>query len=143
LEKLFSLGPLTHRDGQAKDLLHLFSLENPRTVEPILFSETVNVASRSILPAIDPDETEASLKADLATLQSRSLEQVRPGSAPVATHSQVGFAYVALLKVLNQSEASQHQKWKAEFSNIQTNEDAARFMTKAKLKVYYGMDPAV
>ena len=42
-------------------------------------------------------------------------------------------------KILGQVNEVEQQKWKDELAAIKTWQDAARFMTKAKLKIYYGM----
>ena len=51
---------------------------------------------------------------------------------------QVGFAYVGLMRALSKASTPEEKAaWKKEFSEIQTPRDAARFMTRAKLKVSY------
>ena len=90
------------------------------------------------VPAAMPPDTAETLKDQLAELETiqdpadRVVEQ--PLSGP-----QVGFAYVGLMRALSQaSTEGEKAAWKKEFTEIQTKRDAARFMTRAKLKVRFG-----
>jgi phospholipase C len=138
-EKIFNFPSLTSRDAAAKDLLHLFTLDAPRTDTPLTLQNPqampeADAVARAATPVVDDPET---LRNDLVTLESAAF--VTAGTQePVASDSQVGFAYVALMRALSQVHTPEEEgAWKNEFSSITTKKDAARFMTRAKLKVYY------
>ena len=170
---------LTHRDENAKDFSHLFSLAAPRTDTP---PTLVNPATAAVANALAarPQETAESLKGELASLEpipesaaaadgavgavgagaadgavgaaaadgavgaGAAVAAVAAGPAAAAVAQpvsgpQVGFAYVGLMRALSQaSTAEEKAAWKKEFSEIHTPRDAARFMTRAKLKVRFG-----
>ena len=139
IEKICDMEPLTRRDANANDLQHLFSLASPRTDTPATLVNPASAAETEQLAPARIDSAEK-LKADLASLEGRGSQLIATrAEEPLASDPQVGFAYVALMKSLGQSHSEQEkQEWKDEFSNIRTRKDAARFMTRAKLKVYYG-----
>jgi phospholipase C len=138
VEKLFDMDPLTERDSNANNLLHLFALEIPRTDTPPTLPNPVHSAA-ALRMAAEPEETAVFLQTELATLNLMKPALTEAGPDKLASHSQIGFAFVALLKVLSQVDEPEQQKWKDEFKNIHSWMDAARFMTKAKLKIYYGI----
>lgn len=137
LEKQLGMSPLTHRDEKAEDFFHLFTLTAPRTDTP---SKLVNPAAAALAEAhlATPPDTAELLKLELA-----SLETLPEGAHIVDDRSvsgpQVGFAYVGLMRALSQASTEEEKAaWKEEFSEINTRWDAARFMTRAKLKVGFG-----
>jgi phospholipase C len=107
IEKLFGFGPLTGRDGAAKDFSHLFALDEPRADTPVTLVGVAGVAAG--------------------------------GADAGVTGPQAGFAYVGLMRALSQAESEDEKEaWKQEFTEIRSRRDAARFMTRAKLKVHFG-----
>jgi phospholipase C len=139
LERQFGMNPLTHRDQKAEDLAHLFSLATPRTDTP---PKLVNPAAAGAEALVaKPQDTAESLKVELAELETIP---VTVGTAHVVSEQplsgpQVGFAYVGLMRALSQAPTEEEKEaWKKEFMEIQTPRDAARFMTRAKLKVGFG-----
>lgn len=138
VERLFGMKHLTNRDKNANDFLHLFSLDTPRTDTPAILPD----AHRPELSCEDNETIEK-----LITLRSKLIlaQEEQPKGDIIlrqkpASNTQIGFAYVALLKVLHQSKYPEREKWKEEFKNLQTKTDAARFMTEAKIKIFYGLD---
>ena len=116
---------------------HLFSLTTARTDTPATLVNPAAAVGAEAHVAIPPDTGE-SLKGELATLEAMPaaahVVEERPVSGP-----QVGFAYVGLMRAVSQaSTEDEKEAWKQEFSEIQTPRDAARFMTRAKLKVGFG-----
>jgi phospholipase C len=143
LEKQQGMSPLTHRDQNAEDFLHLFSLATPRTDTPAVL---VDPAAAEVALAVSlaataeslaakppqPEDSAESLKRELA-----SLETIPAATQPVSG-PQVGFAYVGLMRALSKASTPQEKTaWKKEFTEIHTPKDAARFMTRAKLKVRF------
>jgi phospholipase C len=99
LERLYGMKNLTQRDGNAKDFLHLLSLQAARTDAPT----TLPDPAQTPRPLSCDDESEDSLLIRRSELR----EALRSGSyheREVAelgiTATQVGFAQVALLRVL-------------------------------------------
>jgi phospholipase C len=142
LERLFGMKPLTNRDAAANDLLHLLSLESPRTDTPA----TLNNPATNPSPLgceEDDEQTEDKLLARRSELRiaqrtgryyDRPVEQLRP------TASQIGFAQVALLRILNTARAPEREQWINQYKTITNGIDAALFMTEARLKLQYGID---
>jgi hypothetical protein len=137
VEKLFGMKNLTNRDKHANDFRHLLSLETPRTDTPAHLPD----AATGLLHCDGDTETIdklARVRIELMMLQNQrelTIEREIP-----ASHTQIGFAYVAVLKVLKKSKYPETEMWKEKFKNIETKVDAALFMTEAKLKVYYNID---
>jgi len=164
IEKLFGFGPLTNRDGSAKDFGHLFTLEEPRADTPVTLVQVAGVVpgAAGVAEALAPEaeDTPESLRAELASLEVPVAEAVRPevmkagaaeaggakpevvqgdGAEAGVTGPQAGFAYVGLMRALSQAGSDEEKTaWKEEFTGIRTPRDAARFMTRAKLKVHFG-----
>ncbi len=136
LEKLAGLDPLTGRDAAAKDFLHLFKLAQPRTDTPATLTGPA-LAMPFAAMATTPADTPDSLKTDLALLEPLpNLEKMT--TAPEVTGPQVGFAFVGLMRALSMTKSEEEKNgWKKEFGGIRTHRDAARFMTRAKLKVQF------
>jgi hypothetical protein len=150
IEKLFGLGPLTNRDGSAKDFAHLFTLSEPRADTPVTLAGVAGAAGVAAALAPEVEDTEETLRTELASLEEplapgARLEAVEVGAGKVGgadagvTGPQAGFAYVGLMRALSQAGSQEEKEaWKGEFKDIQTRTDAARFMTRAKLKVHFG-----
>jgi phospholipase C len=136
MEKFFGLPSLTKRDAAAKDFLHLFTLKEPRSDTPLLLAEPA-VAMKVATLTATPKDTLQSLRAELALLERHpTLERMAP--EPEVSGPQVGFAFVALMRTTGMVESEAEDKlWKDEFSKIHSRQDAARFMTRAKLKIQF------
>ena len=157
LERLVNVPPLTQRDAAAKDFSHLFTLTTPRTDTPaMLTNPAITPAVAATAMTSTPEDTQESLTADLAKLESPEpavpaapstpdpsashIREAAPAPEPEVSGPQVGFAYVGLLRALSQAkDPTEKELWKKEFSAIHTRRDAARFMTRAKLKVRYNV----
>jgi phospholipase C len=142
LEKEQGMSSLTHRDENAEDFRHLFSLAAPRTdTPPVLVNPAAAAVALAESLAAKPEDSVESLKGDLALLEKTPVA-AGPAAAAVAqplSGPQVGFAYVGLMRALSQASTPEEKTaWKKEFSEIHTPRDAARFMTRAKLKVRFG-----
>ena len=136
LERQHSMDPLTHRDEKAEDFAHLFSLATARTDTP---PKLVNPAAAAAADLVaKPQDTAESLKGELASLETMPERAVEADTRPVSG-PQVGFAYVGLMRALSKASTEEEKAaWKKEFTEIYTPRDAARFMTRAKLKVGFG-----
>jgi phospholipase C len=145
LERQHNMDPLTHRDEKAQDFAHLFSLATARTDTPPMLVNPAAAAADEDLVA-EPQDTAESLRRELASLETITPTAVTPATAATAhavdtrplSGPQVGFAYVGLMRALSQADMEEEKAaWKKEFSEMQTPTDAARFMTRAKLKVTF------
>jgi phospholipase C len=142
IERLFGMRPLTKRDAAANDFLHLLSLTSPRTDTPT----TLNNPATNPQPLSceeDDEDTEDKLmirRSELRMAQRSGLYQDRPIEEFRPTTSQIGFAQVALLKVLQTAEYPERNEWIAQYKAIKTGVDAGLFMTEAKLKILHGID---
>ena len=135
LERLFDVSPLTQRDAAAKDFSHLFTLTTPRSDTPAILTDPAIAPAETAEALIaTPEETKESLTADLARLEAAPSVLTEPD----ITRPQAGFAYIGLMRALSQAQdPAERELWKKEFSAIRTPRDAARFMTRAKLKIQY------
>ena len=138
-ERLYGMGALTARDRDANDLLHLISLEAPRTDAPT----TLPPPARNPDPIGCSDEpaSEDELlrrRADLRLGRAVARRQDEPDE--VVGSTQIGFAQVALMKVLQTAEYPERERWIDQFEAIETNTDAALFITEAKLQIRYDID---
>ena len=148
IERLFGMKPLTNRDHAANDFLHLLSLETPRTDAPT----TLPVPATNLHPlsceedddqAEDDGQTEDELVARRSELRialrnghynEQPVEEFRP------TASQIGFAQIALLRILQTARYPERQQWIDQYQAISNGIDAGLFMTEARLKLQHGMD---
>jgi phospholipase C len=144
--RLFGFGALTDRDAAAADTLHLLSLEAPRTDTPA----TVNGPARNPDPLGCSDEPESE---DELLLRRSELRLAREGrqqriaaagdrleTEPVPSSTHLGFAQVALMKVLQTARYPEREAWIEQFKEIQTRADAELFMVEAKLNLRYDVD---
>ncbi|WP_421994646.1 alkaline phosphatase family protein [Reyranella sp.] len=140
-ERLFGMGAITGRDAAAADLLHLVSLDAARTDAPTTLPE----------PAVNPDpigcsdepesEDQLLLRRAELRLARRDLDGQVERSVPVESGStQLGFAQVALMKVLQTAEYPERERWIEQFRAIQTRQDAELFVVEAKLKIRHDLD---
>ncbi|MEV6842979.1 alkaline phosphatase family protein [Actinoplanes sp. NPDC051411] len=139
VERLFGMTSLTERDKAANDVLHLLSLGTPRQDTPHQLPE----------PAVNPDplscddESEDALivrRSELRTAQrDRVFRERRTDTMPM-TPSQIGFAHIALIRVLQTAEYPERQKWIEQYAAMTNAVDAALLMTEATLKLRHGID---
>jgi len=136
MEKFFALGALTNRDGAAKDFGHLFTLEQPRADTPLTLVGVAGVVAPEV------EDTPVTLRADLVKLEQPEAgpaAMVAGGGVAGVTGPQAGFAYVGLMRALSEAGSEgEKEAWRQEFRDIRSRRDAARFMTRAKLKVHFG-----
>jgi len=142
VERLFGMGSLTARDGGAADLLHLLSLETPRSDAPTTLPEPAT--NPDPLGCSDEPESEDELLLRRSELRLALSERLKRGegegeeSMPGAT--QLGFVQVALMKVLQTSEYPERERWLEQFKAIKTREDAELFIVEAKLQIRHDID---
>lgn len=138
-ERLYGMGALTGRDGDANDLLHLISLEAPRADAPT----TLPAPARNPEPigCSDVPASEDELLRRRAELKlGRTVERGQEEPDEVVGSTQIGFAQVALMKVLQTAEYPERERWIEQFETIETRTDAALFVVEAKLQIRYDID---
>ena len=142
VERLFGMSPLTNRDKAANDFLHLLSLGVPRPDTPATLNEPATNPN-PLSCEEDDAETEDKLVARRSELRiaqrsgrynEQRVEALRP------TASQIGFAQVALLRILLTARYPEREQWIEQYKAISNGIDAALFMTEARLKLQYGID---
>jgi phospholipase C len=155
VERLFGMKSLTDRDAVANDVLHLLDLEAPRSDAPVTLPDpfafdTVPplVPENPTALACDEDDEEDAIgesedalvqrRQELRAAQRRATDVDAPVRPPTST--QVGFAQVALLKVLQTAQYPEREQWIEQYKAISTSVDAALFLTEARLKVRHGVD---
>jgi len=142
VERLFGMKPLTNRDHAANDFLHLPSLEVPRTDAPTrLRGPATNRHPLSCEE--DDDQTEDKLvarRSELRIALRSGQYNEQPVDALRPTASQIGFAQVALLRILQTARYPERQQWIDQYKAISNGIEAALFMTEARLKLQHGMD---
>lgn len=141
LERMFGLKNLTQRDKAANDFLHLLSLDTARTDTPAQLPPVADSGFRC--EADDEPETEEDLiavRAELMMAKKAGLYRQRAVEEMPLEPSQIGFSYIALLKVLQKASYPERQQWIENFRNIKYGVDAGLFMTEAKLKLRHGID---
>jgi phospholipase C len=141
VERLFGMKNLTERDRAANDLRHLLSLQAPRADAPTTLPP----------PAVNPhplaceedEESEDSLlysRSELRIAQRSGVYRERSVEEFKLTSTQIGFAQVALLKVLQTAGYPERKQWIEQYKAIATGVDAALFVIEARLKVQHGVD---
>ncbi|HEX4849559.1 MAG TPA: alkaline phosphatase family protein, partial [Puia sp.] len=139
MEILFQVDPLTNRDKNANDFMHLFTLSTPRPDTPQALTQVISMTAHA-MQETETLETLLEERKQLKTIQTVNRLAISPKNHPTASRPQVGFAYIGLMRVLHDKKTNHEQEWKDEFSNIQTYVDAAKFMNDAKLKIYHDLD---
>jgi hypothetical protein len=143
VERLFGFGALTNRDANANDALHLLSRATPRTDAPTTLPD----------PAENPDALECEddvvdlllrRRSDLR-LAKRERETRDRGKTdaieePVPSSTHLGFAQVALMRVVQTARYPEREAWLEQFRSIRTRADAELFMVEAKLKIRHDID---
>ncbi len=142
VERRFGMGALTQRDGAAADLLHLLSLDTPRTDTPTTLPEPAT--NPNPIGCSDEPETEDDLLLRRSELRLAASDRRRheegDGPAAVPGSTQLGFAQVALMKVLQTAEYPERVRWIEQFKAIETRTDAELFIVEAKLQVRHDID---
>jgi phospholipase C len=141
VERLYGMKNLTERDKAANDVLHLLSLSTARADAPTTLPDVA--VNPSPLDCDDDALSEDSLMIQRSELRraretgefrQRSVEELKP------TSTQIGFAQVALLRVLQNADYTERVQWLIQYQEMQTAVDAALFMTEAKLKLKLGIN---
>lgn len=138
MERLYGMSHLTERDKAANDFLHLFTLDTPRTDTPAILVNAANSGFKC-----EDDKTAEDLiatRSELLVARKQGSKNYKQLKDTNITPMQIGFAHVALLKVLQVSEYPEREKWKEEFKNLDNRFDVALFMTEAKLKIKHCID---
>jgi phospholipase C len=139
VERLFGMKPLTERDKAANDLLHMFTLSQPRQDTPTQLRE----------PAVNPhpldcaDESQDALmirRSELRMAQRTGVFREHRAEMMPMTSTQTGFTQVALLRVLQTAAYPERERWIEQYTAMTTAVDAALFMTEATLKLRHGID---
>ena len=139
VERLLGLNNLTKRDKAANDLLHLLTPDTPRTDAPAAMPS----------PAVNPNPLNCEGDSEDVLLKRRSelreaqrsgrFRERRTADVP-ATSTQIGFAQVALMRVLLTAKYPERERWIDQYEAIQTGVDASLFMTEARLQVSHDID---
>lgn len=146
VERLFGFGALTQRDGSAADTLHLLSLDAPRTDAPTVLPSPAR--NPNPIGCSDEPESEDVLLLRRSTLRlareeyvARKARGADDGAAePVPSSTHIGFAQVALMKVLQRAKHPEREAWLEQFKAIETRTDAELFTVEAKLMLWYDID---
>ena len=140
VERLFGMENLTERDRAANDLLRLLTLEAPRDDAPTSLPEPATNPDPLDCEADEDEDVLLAKRSELRIAQKTGRYQERRTEEFTPTSTQIGFAQVALLRVLQTAEHPERELWIDQFKAIDTGVDAALFMTEAKLKVKHGID---
>jgi phospholipase C len=145
VQRLFGVGTLTQRDANAADTAHLLSLAAPRTDTPLTLPEPAH--NPTPIGCSDEAESEDMLlrrRSELRLAQATGAEGRRDTSArvdeTVPSSTQLGFAQVALMRVLQTAKPPERERWIQQFKAIETRTDAELFIVEAKLQVRYDVD---
>jgi len=138
-EKIFGMANLTNRDKNANDFVHLLSLESPRK-DALTVLPGVADSGFTCEDDIKTQERLIGMRSELVSAQQNGYYRDRDIRESKASNMQTGFAYVALLKLLQQSAYPERVKWEEEFKSMKTKIDAAKFLVEAKLKIKYQID---
>jgi len=141
LERLMGIKPLTNRDKQANDFLHLFSLESARQDTPSILHEVADSGFHCEDDKLvaDPQEKLIRMRAELIDIKKTG-ELKQLSKKIEVSENQPGFNYIALMKVLLTAKYPDRQQWIENYKNIKTDIDATLFMIEAKLKLKHGID---
>jgi hypothetical protein len=142
VERLFGMPPLTNRDKAANDFLRLLSLQVPRSDTPTTLNDPA--ANPNPLPCEEDDalieDQLVARRSELRIAQRSGRYNEEPVEAFRPTASQIGFAQVALLRILTTARYPERQQWVDQYKAISNGIDAALFMAEARLKLQYGID---
>ncbi len=139
LERLYGLDYLTQRDKNANDFLHLFSLTEPRTDAPTVLHD-VAISGVDCGDKKESEQSLLSLRAELIEAQKSGYFRRERVHDLTPTDTELGLAWMALIKVMKKSTYREKRIWSEEFKKIRTNLDAVKFKTEAVLKVDYAND---
>jgi phospholipase C len=141
VERLFGMKNLTKRDKAASDVLHLLSLDNPRTDTPATLPGAA-VNPHPLVCEEDEDAEDQLLikRSELRIARKEGRYRDRAIADYRLTSTQIGFLQVALLKVLQTAEYPERIQWIEQYKEISTGIDAAIFMTEAKLLLRHSVD---
>jgi phospholipase C len=141
VERLLGTRNLTNRDKTANDLLHLLSLAQPRADTPT--SLPPPAINRHPLRCEEDEDLESlhEQRSDLMTAREEGTYRDQRVTSRPATSTQVGFAQVALLRVLNDVQQPGRDRWIERYKAIDSSIDAAIFMIDAKIKLRHDLDP--
>ena len=143
VERLFDMKPLTNRDNAAERLptpalardpavRHVHDAQRPcNKPEPTLLRRRRRPRPRT---SSSPVRSELRIAQRSGRYDEQPVEALRP------TASQIGFAQVALLRILQTARYPERQQWIDQYKAISNGIDAALFMTEARLKLQYGID---
>lgn len=149
IESLWRMKPLTERDRQANDLLHLVSLDTPRTDAPLtLPSPAVNpspldcdtIFSASVDALLELRADLVSARKEASNDSSKALDHDHEAGGGLRPSTSVGFLQVALLRVLTHAGYPERDRWIEDYRAIASDVDAAIFMTEAQLAITHGVD---
>jgi len=141
MQRLYGMTSLTDRDKAAADFRHLLNLGSPRTDAPTALPNVANSGFTCEDDASVGESSEALIakRSELLQLQDQQKSESRQLRQPM-TPMQLGFAHVALLKVLQVSAYPEREQWKEHFKLIHSKVDVAIFMAEVKLKLNHNID---
>jgi phospholipase C len=138
IERLFGMGALTQRDADAADVLHLLSLDGPRSDTPTALPDPAR--NPTPLGCSDEPESEDELLLRRSELRLARRRRDDESEEPVPSSTHLGFAQVALMKVLQTASYPERERWIEQFEAIETRSDAELFMVEAKLQIRHDID---
>ena len=138
VERLFGMGALTQRDADAADVLHLLSLDGLRSDTPTALPDPAR--NPTPLGCSDEPESEDELLLRRSELRLARRRRDDESEEPVPSSTHLGFAQVALMKVLQTASYPERERWIEQFEAIDTRGDAELFMVEAKLQIRHDID---
>ncbi|HEY2361437.1 MAG TPA: alkaline phosphatase family protein [Candidatus Angelobacter sp.] len=138
IEKLWGLPPLTKRDANANDFLHLLNLERARDDAPTALEFNPTLDWQGIVTSDIPCGGSNPLASVLGVVEtgadSISASRVTTSSSPPSDW-QVSRAQIALRHVWHTSGSKERIQWVKDFRAIRTVEDAERFLVRFREQV--------
>ncbi|WP_162625584.1 alkaline phosphatase family protein [Mycolicibacterium llatzerense] len=141
VERLFGMHHLTERDRLAENIIHLLSLSEPRTdAPPSLPAPATNPESLGCDDEAESMDGLLAARSELRLARTAGIYRERRIDEYELTPSQIGFAQIALLRVLNTARQPERDRWIEQYRSIDSGVDAAIFMIDAKLHIRYDLD---
>lgn len=141
VERLFGMKPLTKRDAAANDFLHLLSLGTPRSDTPTTLNEPATNPHPLDCPQLKHMHDQLiARRSELRIAQSTGSYGGRPTESLKPSATQIGFAQIALLRILLKARHPERGRWIEQYKAISNAVDAGLFLVEARLKLQHGID---
>jgi phospholipase C len=130
-ERIFGLAPLTERDKAANDLLHLFTLPQPRTDMPAIPNPPESGFK------CENDETHlGEVGSGLTTVpEDEHAPDVDERDAATMERSLWGFLHVAAQRDYSRAPYPERRRLRERYEAVQTKQEAMQLMQEAKLRL--------